>query len=310
MDLHESKQAYRDRLLALLGDLPAERGEVKAKTISVENRGTWVLESLELELNGLEPVPAVFVKPANADGPLPVVLFNHSHGGIYDIGKDELLRETGKGYLHAPSYAELLTDLGYAAFSMDAWGFGERYTRSEGELFKEMLWRGRVMWGMMVYDAMRSVDYLASRRDVRVNLIGTAGISMGGTMAWWLAALDPRIAFCIDLCGTAEFEAMVRGRVLDHHGVYHFVPGLLKQFTAAQISSLIAPRPRLSLSGRHDPLFPLAGVESLGQALQSAYDEEGAPGNWRQVIADCAHEESARMREEVRAFLVRMKAAR
>lgn len=305
--MHGTKQEQRNRLLALLGELPGERGAVEARTKAVANIGTYVLETLELDLNGLEPVPAIFVKPVDADGPLPVVLFNHSHGGIYDIGKEEMLRNTGKGYLHAPSYAELLTSLGYAALSIDAWGFGERFTRSEGDLFKEMLWRGRVMWGMMVYDAMRAVDYLTTRSDVNKALIGTAGISMGGTMAWWLSAVDPRIAFCIDLCGVAEFEAMVRGNVLDHHGVYHFVPGLLKQFTAAEIGSLIAPRPRLSLSGRHDPLFPLDGVQRLGEALQAVYDREGKPDNWRQVIADCAHEESTGMREEIRTFLARMK---
>lgn len=294
------------RLLALLGDLPAKRGAVDAKTNSVENKGTYVLETLELDLNGLEPVPAYFVKPAAAEGPLPVVLFNHSHGGIYEIGKDEMLRETGKGYLHAPSYAEFLTGLGYAALSIDAWGFGERFTRSEGELFKEMLWKGQVMWGMMVFDSMRAIDYLASRPDVNAACIGTAGISMGGTMAWWLSALDERIAFCIDLCSTSEFADMIRDRVLDDHGVYHFVPGLLKQFTAADIGSLIAPRPRLSLSGRNDPLFPVAGVRRLGEAVQAEYARAGVPGNWQQVIDDCAHEETARMREQIRTFLQRM----
>ena len=29
-----------------------------------------------------------------------------------------------------------------------------------------MLWKGRVLWGMMVYDTLRAVDYLATRPDI------------------------------------------------------------------------------------------------------------------------------------------------
>lgn len=304
------KRERRRRLLALLGDLPARGGAVRAKTKAVEERDGYVLETLELELNGLEPVPACFVKPKGAAGPFPAVLFNHSHGGVYGIGKDELIRDGGKGYLLTPSHAAFLTGLGYAALSIDAWGFGERAVRSEGELFKEMLWKGRVLWGMMVHDAMRAVDYLVSRPDVDAGLVGTMGISMGGTMAWWLSALDPRIAFCVDMCGLCEFETMVRERVLDRHGVYHFVPGLLNAFTAADIGALVSPRPRLSLSGRQDPLFPAEGVAAAGRALARAYARDGAAGAFRQFIDDCAHEESPAMRRETAALLKRLAAER
>ena len=49
------------------------------------------VEQLVLDLNGQEPVPAIFAKPKGATGRLPVVLFNHSHGGRYKVGKMELL---------------------------------------------------------------------------------------------------------------------------------------------------------------------------------------------------------------------------
>ena len=55
---------------------------------------------------------------------LPTVLFNHSHGGGYGIGKAEFI--DGREYLARPSYAEFLTSLGYNALCFDAWIFGER----------------------------------------------------------------------------------------------------------------------------------------------------------------------------------------
>src|SRR5690606_7211405 len=118
-----------------------------------------------------------------------------------------------------------------AVLSIDAWGFGERFTSSEGAIFKQMLWNGQVMWGMMVYDSMRAIDYLVSREDVDSERIGTLGISMGGTMAWWLAALDERVCFCIDLCSLADYDALIEERKLDLHGIYYYVPSLLKHFT-------------------------------------------------------------------------------
>ena len=61
-------------------------------------------------------------------------------------------------------------------------------------MFKAMLWQGQVLWGMMVYDSLRAVDWLVDpRRRRRQARIATLGISMGSTMAWWLAALDERV---------------------------------------------------------------------------------------------------------------------
>ncbi len=95
-------------------------------------------------------------------GPLPVILYNHAHGGVYDLGKEELL--AGRPALQDPPYAFALAHAGYASLCIDTWLFGERRGRTESELFKEMLWHGRVLWGMMVYDSLRAVDYLVIAR--------------------------------------------------------------------------------------------------------------------------------------------------
>ena len=42
-------------------------------------------------------------------------------------------------------------------------------------------------------DALRGLDYLAARPEVDAARLGTLGLSMGSTMAWWLAALDERV---------------------------------------------------------------------------------------------------------------------
>jgi len=237
--------------------------------------GGYVLEKLLLDLNGIEPVPAYFVKPKNTDQRIPCLLYNHAHG----MGKDELL--LGREALCAPPYAQALTSNGWGALCIDTWVFGERRGRSESEIFKEMLWKGQVLWGMMVYDNLRALDYLIARPDVDVERIGTIGISMGSTMAWWTAALDTRIKVCVDICCLTDFQTLIETRGLDGHGLYYYVPSLLKHFTTAQINALIAPRPHLSLAGNYDRLTPPAGLDRIDGELRQVYAALGAKDAWQ-----------------------------
>ena len=241
------------------------------------------------------------MKPGNTGGRIPCLLYNHAHAGNYRLGKDELL--LGRPELCAPPYAQALTSRGWGALCIDTWVFGERGGRLESEVFKEMLWKGQVLWGRMVYDSLRALDYLVTRPDVDGERIGTIGLSMGSTMAWWTAALEPRIKVCVDICCLTDFEALIAARGLDGHGIYYYVPSLLKHFTTAQINALIAPRPHLSLAGDLDPLTPPAGLDRIDRELRHVYEALGAREAWQMKRYETGHLETALMRSEIMAFL-------
>ncbi len=291
----------REKLYQLLGYLPERDLSISAQLIREEERSGYILETLLLDLNGIELVPAYLAKPKKRTLRMPVVLYNHAHGNQYEIGKEELIG--GRNFLRSPPYANELTARDYVALCIDHWNFGERRGRTESELFKEMLWKGRVLWGMMVYDSIRALDYLHSRSDIDRRRIGTLGMSMGSTMAWWLGALDPRIRVVVDICCLTDFQALMDTRGLDGHGIYYYVPGLLKQFSTEKINALIAPRPHLSLAGNLDPLTPPAGLDRIDLELKRIYEAQGAPENWRLLRSDTGHLETARMRAEVLSFL-------
>ncbi len=291
----------RENLWSMLGDLPDATKPVNVLESTTMIRGNYIVETLLLDLNGLEPVPAYYIKPVDQKGPFPTILFNHSHGGFYDVGKDELLN--GAPYMQVPPYAEVLTEMGYAVCCIDAWAFGERSTESELTIFKKMLWSARVMWGMMVFDNLRALDYLFTREDVDTSRIATLGMSMGGTMAWWCAALDERIKVCIDICSLADYQSLIDTNGLSHHGIYYYVHGLLKHFTTADINSLIAPRPHLGLAGNLDVLTPADGLDKIDQELSRVYSELGVPDAWRMVRCEVAHVETEQMRSEAVNFL-------
>src|SRR4029453_2130218 len=244
-------RAYRDAasrrrvLYSLLGDLPDRDRPISARGRSQEGREGYVLETLELDLNGIETVPAYLARPRAAKGRVPAVLYDHSHGGGYTIGKKELLE--GREYLQKPPYAKPLTDAGYLVLCIDHWVFGERSHTSEADTFKAMLWQGQVLWGMMVYDSLRAMDWLVAREDVDASRVATLGMSMGSTMAFWLAALDERVKVTVDICCQTEFHTLIAKKGLAGHGTYYYRPGLLKHFTTSDIDALIMPRPPLAL---------------------------------------------------------------
>jgi acetyl esterase/lipase len=293
----------RRELYALLGDVPPRDRPISARTVREEEHDGYVLETLELDLNGIERVPAYLARPRTLTGRAPAIVFNHSHGGGYTIGKQEFT--DGRSYLQPTPYARELTSLGYVSLAIDHWVFGERGHTTEADMFKAMLWQGQVLWGMMVYDSLRAVDFLVSRPDVDASRLGTLGISMGSTMAWWLAALDERIKVTVDICCLTDFHTLLQKKGLSGHGVYYYVPSLLKHFTTSQINELIAPRAHLGVAGLQDKLTPVEGLDIIDRDLKQVYAAQGHPERWKLLRYDVGHMETAEARKEIVAFLQR-----
>jgi acetyl esterase/lipase len=150
---------------------------------------------------------------------------------------------------------------------------------------------------MMMFDELRALDYLAGRPEVDPHRLGVVGMSMGATKAWWLAALDPRVRLCLDICCLTDYEELIRTQALSEHGIYYYVPSLLKHFQTADINELIVPRPRLSVNGRRDPLTPPLGVEKIRNHLLPLYRQYGKEGDCRIELFDSAHVELPEMRK-------------
>jgi len=296
-----SPDARRRELYGLLGDLPDRKRPISGKKRNEEERDGYILETWDLDLNGIETVPAYLARPKTITGRIPGVLFDHSHGGGYKIGKQEFIE--GRSYLQPTPYAKELTNLGYVALCIDSWIFGERSHTSEADMFKAMLWRGQVLWGMMVYDHLRALDYLLTRPEVDPQRIATLGMSMGSTMAWWLGALDERIKVTVDINCLTDFQALLERKGLSYHGFYYYVPSLLKHFTTAQINALIAPRAHLGLAGLRDKLTPVEGLDVIDRELQQVYAKLGHPERWKLLRYDVEHQETPEGRQEIIAFL-------
>ena len=296
----------RRELWSLLGDLPWEHRPGAPKLLSIEKHEGYTLERLVLDLNAQEPVPALLLIPDKRQERAPGMLYIHWHAGMYDLGKEQLLR----GVEAQPAYAPVCAEKGIVTLAIDSWCFGERQHEADGhtgeeDAFKLMLWRGQVLFGMMLFDELRALDYLASRAEVDPQRLGVFGMSMGATKAWWLAALDDRVKLCMDVCCLTDYEELIKAHSLKEHGIYYYVPSLLKHFQTAQINELIVPRAHLSVNGRLDVLTPPAGVKKIRDYLLPLYREHGNEQDCRIELFDCKHVELPEMRKLILEWLDR-----
>ena len=280
----QQRGEIRAKLNELLGDLPPRPPVSAFQVIAKEDKGTHTLETIQFDNGAGEMVKGfLFIpKTATAQTKAPAILYCHWHGGQYDIGKNELLGTNATPVALGPALAEA----GYVVLGIDAPCFGERNGQGPdgpqqkggaGEMTaaKFHLWAGRTLWGMIVRDDLTALDYLCSRPEVDAARVGVTGISMGSTRSWWIMALDdrPRAAVCV-ACMT-RYEELIRAGMLKAHGIYYFVPGMLKHFDTEAVIALAAPRPMLFMTGDQDGGSPIEGVRHLGKIVSQVYALHG-----------------------------------
>jgi hypothetical protein len=263
-------------------------------------QGAHRLHRFTLGIGGA-PVPALYLCPAGP-GPHPAILYCHAHGNRYEIGAEELV--LGRPALQG-AYGPALADRGFASLAIDLAPFGGRQGEGpEAALAKAALWQGRPLMGRMLAELHAVFHWLAARAEVDGTRIATLGLSMGGTHAYWLAALEPRIAACVHLCVLADIAPLIATGAHDLHGPYMTVPGLLAEGDMGDVAALIAPRPQFVGLGGTDPLTPMAARDPALARLRTAY---GRAGDHLQLhlSPDTGHVETPAMRRETLAFLGR-----
>ena len=278
----QERKELRSQLWERLGQFPARPVAPTVHTLRREDRGDFLLEKFEFEDGLGAVVPGYLLLPKKVVGRAPAILYCHWHGDQYDIGKEELF---GTNALPVPPGPELVRR-GFIVMAIDACGFGERNGQGPGggserggagELTasKFNLWLGRSLWGMIVRDDLMALDYLCARPEVDAARIGVTGISMGSTRAWWVMALDDRPRTGVGVCCLTRYQNLIEEEGLHYHGIYYFVPGMLRHFDTETVVALAAPRPLLFQSGELDGGSPPAGIRLIESKVRPAYQLYG-----------------------------------
>ena len=128
-----SCSSRRKELWSVLGDLPWTHRPAAPRLVRTEKHDGYTLERLVLDLNGEEELPALVLIPEKRQTRAPGMLYIHWHGGMYDLGKEQLLT----GVSVQPAYAPVLAEKGIVTLAIDSWCFGERKRVADGRTGEE-----------------------------------------------------------------------------------------------------------------------------------------------------------------------------
>jgi dienelactone hydrolase len=291
--------------LAELSAILRERFEVGAHPLAFrgERSGGYddlVLRRLRFANTGGEAVSGLLLEP-DGPRPAPAVLYIHAHGSEYEIGAREVLE--GRPALAAPLGPDLAR-AGFRVLAIDLPCFGGRAGANESAASKAALWRGGSLAGQMLGEIASALDWLANDPGTDARRIGVFGLSMGATLGYWLAAVEPRIAAVAHLCCLADFDTLIARGDHDLHGPYLTVPGLLSIASNGNIAGMIAPRPQFVGLGDADPLTPPAASKPALAELRDAYAAAGASAALHvHREPEGGHQETPAMRRALVAFL-------
>ena len=297
------QKAFRAKVVELVGGFPPQPHPLSPQTLEVTEFPDYRREKFVIQTRPGLMLLGVLLTPKTGAAPFPTVISVPGHGrGIDDvIGVDETgkTQSNEKNIYH--DHALQAVRQGMAAVALENMAFGCRRDANakqkslNGSLCQptagSALLLGETMVGWRVYDVMRTMDWIATRKELDPKRIGCMGLSGGGTVTLFTSALDTRVkaAFVSGYLNTFRDCIMSVSHCIDN-----YVPGILNWGEMYDVASLIAPRPLFAESGEHDPIFPLKGFEEAFSRVQAAYDVFGAKDQTGHEVHPGRHEFSGR----------------
>jgi cephalosporin-C deacetylase-like acetyl esterase len=152
-----------------------------------------------------------------------------------------------------------------------------------------------------VWDAIRSIDYLATRPEVDAARIGVTGFSGGGTITSYVAAFDERV-----LASAPSAWSTASRRQIDTRGAAdaetEFLHGLLKGVTFEDLIEVRAPRPTLLVATTRDQYLPIQGAREAHREIRAAFDAWDAHDQLQYSEDDARHAFTKKNNEAIYAF--------
>jgi dienelactone hydrolase len=272
------------RFLDLLGGMDDARCDLAPQISRRKRMDGYVREHILLQTRPNLTLRAWVLIPDGSTGRLPTMVCLHGHGSgkdeIVGISDDGTEREEYGGY--QKDFAVQAVRRGFLVIAPDMLSFGERRDPPELKQAKGTsscrrpslagMLLGRTMPRLRVYDVMRCIDYLETRADCDPKRIGCMGISGGGEITTFAAAVEERISAAL----ISGYLACWRDSIFSIlHCEDNYVPGVLQWAEMPDIASLIAPRPAFFENGTEDDIFPLKSARAAFRQIREAYRVAG-----------------------------------
>jgi hypothetical protein len=151
-----------------------------------------------------------------------------------------------------------------------------------------------------VWDGIRGIDYLVSRKEVDPKRIGVHGLSGGGTQTAYISALDDRVAASAPACYITSYKRLMES-IGVQDGEQNFYHGIAQGIDHADFIEVRAPKPTLIMATTRD-FFSIQGVYETYSELKDVYTIFGKPENIVLTEDDYEHGYTRKSREAMYAF--------
>jgi cephalosporin-C deacetylase-like acetyl esterase len=260
----EIKRQFLDTLG--LDPLPA-RTPLNARITGGFEREDYRVENIVFEsMPGLYVTGNLYLPKTGAGSKSPAILYVSGHSpGLFGAKVDY--------QRHGVWFAEN----GFTAFLLDTIEFGEIPGIHHGTHDLEMwywLSLGYTPAAVEVWNAIRALDYLETRKEVDTTRFGMTGRSGGGAITWFTAAADDRIKAASPVHGTWSVGPHIAEEIVRENCdcIYFWNPYLLD---LSSVGALIAPRPLKIVNASKDGAFTPNGYHKVFELLKPVYEWHG-----------------------------------
>lgn len=301
-DWKDRQAAVRKQLAARVGPFP-EKQPLNPQITEVIQKDGYRVEKLYYESMPQFYVTAALFIPDDLKGKAPAILFCSGHTPLA---------------FRSEAYQTIILNLvrkGFIVLAFDPIGQGERLQYPDKETQKSIIGgpthehsyvgaqcfiSGSSLARYMIWDGIRSIDYLLTREEVDPQRIGIAGRSGGGTQSAYIAAFDERIVAAAPEAYITSLEYLLKTRG-PQDAEQNFYHGIAHGLDHADLLEVRAPKPALIISTTRD-IFSIQGARNTYQEVKQVYRAYGKEEHLSMVEDDAAHSSTLKNREALYAF--------
>lgn len=152
----------------------------------------------------------------------------------------------------------------------------------------------------MIWDGIRAVDYLLSRKEVDPGRIAITGRSGGGTQSAYIAAMDDRIYAAAPECYITTFTRLLQ-TMGNQDAEQNFFNEIVRGIDQPDLLAVRAPKPALMITTTRD-IFSIQGAIEAEKEVSLIYKAYGKESDFGRAEDDTSHASTRKNREAMYAF--------
>ena len=304
-DWQNYQKWIKKTLLDVVGPLP-ERTPLHANIVKTINKKEYKIENIVFQSQpGFYVTSSLFIPASSGkDSKAPAIIYCSGH--------------SNDGYRN-PVYQQAILNLvkkGFIVFAFDPIGQGERYEYFDPETGKAIIGErdeehsyagaqpfitGSSLAMYMIWDGIRAVDYLVSRKEVDPHRIGMTGRSGGGTQSAYIAAFDDRIRAVVPENYITNFKRLIQSSG-PQCAEQDFFNGIKHGIDIPDLLLARAPKPALMIATTRDLTFSIQGAIETAKEVSRIYEAYNRKSDFSMVTDDAPHASTKKDREAMYAF--------